>query len=531
MALDDKYLVPNSCLTAAGGALEFDRALQVVMQDMLAVVVDAECKVDIYISENHESNIQVQNHLEKFRMMDILIDDVNQIKLCDMKTIKTFYNQSASVYSDEESSHVQRNIVTLIQTAASRKVSDIHININAANTVIQFRKFKRLHHYKEDLRNNGYDLLQTMYNFMTDVADPMFKSTEPQDAVINNPAFLTKSLNGVRVNIVPTTEGWKACLRLLYQTTRGDVNSLEQLGYNQRLLNDIRKVTAKSSGILVISGPTNSGKSTTLKVLLEEVAKKNGCQEDGTGCEINIMTVEDPSEYKILGAVQLAVTGGETDEERNLQYHSYLKSLLRQDPDVLMIGEIRDIISAKAAIKNAMSGHLCFTTIHTNDAFTIIDRLIEIGVDPANVLNSGIVSGLLAQRLVPLLCTHCSITLESAISEYNPARLERLRDIFDNDLSGIRIRNPGGCLHCEGLGISGVTVVAEMIPTDKKFMKLRQQGKMDEAYLYWRKELHGQTLMEHGLEKIKAGSCDPKDVEAELEELFIENLQQLEAIA
>ncbi len=531
MAIQEKDLTPSTCLTAPGQVLEFEKNLQLSMQDMLAVMTDPESNIDVYISDNHRNNIQVITHLEKYRMMNILEEDVKQIKYCDIKTIQSFYSQKTSVYSNEETSHIQRDIISLIQTAASRKISDIHITINAANTVVQFRKFKRLHHYREDLRNFGYDLIQTLYNYMTDVADPMFKSTEAQDAVINNPAYLTKNLNGVRVSIVPTTDGWNACLRLLYQTTRGEVNSLEQLGYNRTHLETIRKIKAKSSGILIISGPTGSGKSTTLKVTLEEIAKDNGCNDDGTSCEINIMTVEDPSEYKILGAKQLAVSGVETDEERMDQYHRYLKALLRQDPDVIMIGEIRDIISGKAAIKSAMSGHFCLTTIHTNDALGILDRLIEMGLESANVLNTGVITGLVAQRLVPVLCQSCAIPLEEIIDDYNPARLERLRNTYQDDFKGIKIKNPEGCSHCENLGITGVTVLAEIVKTDRTLMRLYKDGKTDEAYFYWRNELDGITLMEHGLEKIKAGICDPKDVESELDELFVENLQKTGAVA
>lgn len=523
--LNERDLEPNICLTMVGKKLGFEKNIQSQMQEMLAVVTDSECKINIYVSETHKNNSQVITHLEKYKMMYILENETEQLKYVDIKAIQSIYSLKSSVYSSDDTSHIERSIINLIQTAASRKVSDIHITVGAANTVIQFRKFKRLHHYKEELRNVGYELIQTMYNTMTDVADPMFKSTEPQDAVINNPAYLTKNLNGVRVSVVPTTEGWNTVLRLLYQTTKGEVNSLEQLGYSESQLNTIRKIKAKSSGILIISGPTGSGKSTTLKVVLEEIARENGCQDDGTGSEINIMTVEDPSEYKILGAKQLAVSGAETDEERLEQYHKFLKSLLRQDPDVLMIGEIRDVISGKASIKSAMSGHFCLTTIHTNDALGILDRLIEIGLEPANVLNSGVITGLVAQRLVPILCQYCALSLEEVKDNYNPARLERLNNIYSDDLMGIKIRSLEGCSYCENLGITGVTVLAEIVPTDRKLMKLYKDGKTDEAYYYWRNNLNGKTLIEHGIEKIKQGICDPKDVEAELDELFIENLE------
>ncbi len=513
-------LTPNTCITAHKQKYAFGKGFNEVMQDMLALVTDGNCKVEAYVSDVHRYNLQVLSHLQRYKLSGIIDED--SIHYVDIKTIQDLYFSSDESSARAEVSHIERDIIKLINVAATKKVSDIHINIGLNNTIIQFRKYKTLQHYKEELRNIGYELIQTMYNTMTDVADPMFKTTEPQDAVINNPAYIPRNLNGVRVSITPTTVGWKAVLRLLYQSTRGTINSLEQLGYNNEQLEIIRKIKARSTGIMIVSGPTGSGKSTTLKVLLEEIARENNCKDDGTGCEINIMTVEDPSEYKILGAYQLAVAGAETDEERLLQYHKFLKALLRQDPDVIMIGEIRDVISGKAAIKSAMSGHLCLTTVHANDAIAVLDRLIEIGVERDNVLNSGIVTGLVAQRLVPRLCDHCSKPLNENIENYSIARVERLQNVFDDDLSGIKIRNIDGCEHCEYLGITGVTVLAEVIKTDKKFMRLYRENKVDDAYDYWRQEMNGKTLMQHGLEKIKLGLCDPADVEAELDEIFKE---------
>ena len=511
-------LQPNICLTGVNQKYAFAKNLNATMQEMLALVTNDDSEVDAYVSDAHRNNLQVISHLHMYKLAGLITDE--SIKYVDIKTIQEIYDSGGQKSAQSNISHLEREIIKLINDAATKKVSDIHINVGTNNTIIQFRKYKMLHHYKEELRNTGYELIQTMYNTMTDVADPMFKTTEPQDAVIHNPTYIPRSLNGVRVSITPTTVGWKAVLRLLYQSTRETVNSLEQLGYNKEQLELIRKIKSRSTGIIIVSGPTGSGKSTTLKVMLEEIAKDNNCKDDGTGCEINIMTVEDPSEYKILGAYQLAVSGAENEEERLTQYHKFLKALLRQDPDVIMIGEIRDVISGKAAIKSAMSGHLCLTTIHANDAIAVLDRLIEIGVEKDNVLNSGIVTGLIAQRLVPALCRYCALPLERNLHGYNVARVERLQLIFDNDLSGIKIRNQNGCKKCNELGIIGVTVIAEIVKTDKVFMRTYREKGMDDAYDYWRNSMDGKTLMENGIEKIKLGICDPADIESELDELF-----------
>ncbi len=162
--LNERDLEPNICLTMVGKKLGFEKNIQSQMQEMLAVVTDSECKINIYVSETHKNNSQVITHLEKYKMMYILENETEQLKYVDIKAIQSIYSLKSSVYSSDDTSHIERSIINLIQTAASRKVSDIHITVGAANTVIQFRKFKRLHHYKEELRNVGYELIQTMYN-------------------------------------------------------------------------------------------------------------------------------------------------------------------------------------------------------------------------------------------------------------------------------------------------------------------------------------------------------------------------------
>jgi type IV pilus assembly protein PilB len=256
----------------------------------------------------------------------------------------------------------------------------------------------------------------------------------------------------IRVSVLPTQYGEKVVLRLL-SNDAGDV-SLEGLGFSARELLAYRQGIRQPSGILLISGPTGSGKTTTLYATLKELNKATR----------NILTVEDPVEYTLEGINQVQLK-----ESIGLGFPAALRTFLRQDPDVIMVGEIRDVETANMAIRAALTGHLVLSTIHTNSAWGIVSRLIDMGV-PAFLLASTL-NTTVAQRLVKLLCAHCKVEQDIASAVY-PAQFEPYRKLDRHFI-------PGGCDRCHFTGYRGRRAVYEVIPVDSELAREIKDQNMD----------------------------------------------------
>ena len=305
----------------------------------------------------------------------------------------------------------------------------------------------------------------------------------PQDGHISLKTAI-KSVD-VRVSIVPTVTGEKVVMRLLDKGEFGF--SLLTLGFTESDLKIFRKWIRRPYGITIVSGPTGSGKSTTLHAALKEIKD----------IETNIVTVEDPVEYRLDGITQI-----ETKEKINLTFSRSLRSVLRQDPDIVLIGEIRDEETADIAIKFSLTGHLVFTTLHANDAASTITRMLDIGIAPYLVASS--LNLVMAQRLVRKICPHC-------ISDYKPTESE-LRDagITTDEATDIEFKIGRGCVHCDNTGYSGRTGIFEMLEVTAKIRKLIFEGQnqdviRDEAIKNGMISLHKSAMlkMKHGVTTIR----------------------------
>lgn len=250
-----------------------------------------------------------------------------------------------------------------------------------------------------------------------------------------------------RVSTVPALHGERIVLRIL---DKGNVVlGIDQLGMLPSMLDDFRKLISLSEGIVLVTGPTGSGKTTTLYSALWEIYNE----------EINIMTIEDPVEYKLRGIAQIAV-----HPKIGLNFAAGLRHILRQDPDVVMIGEIRDTETAEIAIQAALTGHLVFSTLHTNDAASAIPRLIDMGIEP--YLLSSTIVGVAAQRLIRCVCPNCR-------ERYAPpeTELEELGLTLDQLNGGVLYRGRG-CAHCYGSGYKGRHGIYELLTVDSTLQSL-----------------------------------------------------------
>jgi type IV pilus assembly protein PilB len=291
----------------------------------------------------------------------------------------------------------------------------------------------------------------------------------------------------IRVSILPTVRGEKVVLRLLDK--KGFAFTLPSLGFEAEMLDIFRKWITKPYGMIIVSGPTGSGKSTTLHAALKEVQRE----------EDNIVTVEDPVEYQIDRISQVA-----TKDDIGLTFGSSLRTILRQDPDKILIGEIRDQETSDIAIKFALTGHLVFTTLHANDAPSTITRLLDIGV-PRYLVGSTL-NLVMAQRLLRTLCSACK-------EEYNPTDEELATIGLDRArIQGKQIYRPKGCVRCRKTGYYGRTGLFELLEVKLPIRQLIFEGKNQDDVRFAAKDAGMVTLRDAGVLKVLSGLTSIEEV-------------------
>ena len=392
----------------------------------------------------------------------------------------------------------------LLVKGCQERASDIHIRVKKNCTEIFFRVHNDLMRFGGHTREYGERLLATIYGAMTSVSDNSYKPTERQDAAIADRDKLPPELYGVRIATAPTADGVLMVLRLLYNDA-GENIDVRPLGFSQKHAAMIQRLKETPIGMNIISGPTGSGKSTSLqRILSGEIVEAEG--------KLHVLTVEDPVEYPIDGAVQTAVTNAPTEEERSRLFSAAISNAMRLDPDTIMIGEIRDRASGQNALRAAMTGHQVWTTVHANSAMAIVDRLVDLGLPLSLVADHGVVTGLISQRLVKVLCPCCKRFLHQHQQVLPPAVLQRVLQATGDAFGQVCILGEG-CDKCRAQGTIGRTVIAEIILPDAHFFDLIRAGEKTRAQQYWQTELSGISIHEHAIEKICDGMIDPRMAE------------------
>ncbi|MDH4202938.1 MAG: ATPase, T2SS/T4P/T4SS family [Phycisphaerae bacterium] len=289
----------------------------------------------------------------------------------------------------------------------------------------------------------------------------------------------------IRVSTVPTIFGEAITMRILDRSAA--LIGLDELGMNRHMLSSFRQSLNKSHGLVLVTGPTGSGKTTTLYAALNSIYTPS----------VKIITIEDPVEYQLNGIIQIPV-----NPRRGLTFARGLRHILRQDPDIVMVGEIRDKETADIAIRAALTGHLVFSTLHTNDAAGAITRLIDMGIEPFLLASS--IEGVLAQRLVRRVCSYCRV--KRACDERILANLNNSVKI-DPD----KIYYGKGCTECNGTGMRGRVGIFELLRVTESIRKLIGKNPSSEEIVVAAPEDH--VDMRHdGIEKILAGVTTPEEV-------------------
>lgn len=374
----------------------------------------------------------------------------------------------------------------LIREAVNLGASDIHIEPQEKKLVVRYRVDGVLRIFRE-FPINIKDAVVARFKIMANL--DISERRKPQDGRIR--AKIGNKKVDLRVSTVPVVYGEKIVMRIQEAEKYLSVK-LENLGFEPDDLEKFRKAIQTPWGMILVTGPTGSGKTTTLYAALME----------RNSPDVNIMTAEDPVEVSIPGLNQVQV-----NERIGLTFASVLRAFLRQDPDIILIGEIRDTETAEIGIKAALTGHLVFSTLHTNDAPSSITRLVDMGVEPFLVGSSLIL--VVAQRLVRKLCPKCKLVDDTPKEAL--VRLGVLKSL-DEDITIYRA-NPEGCDECKETGYKGRTAVHEILEVDEKMRKLIVKGATAEDIRDLAKRKGMRTLYEAGMLKVRRGITDIAEVE------------------
>lgn len=387
---------------------------------------------------------------------------------------------SIDILASEEDSPIVSLVNSILLKANTLGASDIHFEPYEDATVVRFRMDGILHEYLK-IPPQTYQSVVSRIKVIANLN--IAEKRVPQDGRIGI-RIGSKEVD-VRVSIVPTVFGERVVLRLLDKS--GFNLTLEDLGLSDTALNTFKRILKKPYGIVLVTGPTGAGKSTTLYASLHFIKDPRK----------NIITIEDPVEYQIKGISQIQV-----NQKVGLTFAAGLRSVLRQDPDIIMVGEIRDSETADIAIHAALTGHLVLSTLHTNDAVSSIPRLIDMGMEAFLVANS--LEGVVAQRLVRKICPHCKVS-------YKPTELEIIELRLDPSRDYIFYRGEG-CQHCLGSGYKGRIGIFEVFEVDQTIKSMIAKHSDTAQIMEYLKTKGFKTMFEDGVEKVLRGITTPSEV-------------------
>ena len=373
---------------------------------------------------------------------------------------------------------------TIISYANEKKASDIHLEPTKTHSLVRFRIDGVLHDIVKlpvELHPRLVTRIKVMSKLRTD------EHQAAQDGKLQlKPIDFTQSELDIRVSIVPSTEGEKIVMRLLSERSRR--MSLEDLGFSTQALKIIENAYHEPHGMILSTGPTGSGKTTTMYSILKLLNKR----------EVNISTIEDPVEYEINGVTQIQV-----NPKTELTFAKGLRSIVRQDPDIILVGEIRDNETADIAINAAMTGHLVLSTLHTNDAATTIPRLIDMEVEPFLIAST--INIIIAQRLVRKIHLQCRVSEVIKRSQVEKTFDSETLDKIFGDQQSIRTYRGEGCNICNQTGYEGRIGIYEVLQVTDEIKAAIITKKPAEEINQLALKAGMQSMFSDGLEKVKAG--------------------------
>ena len=376
-----------------------------------------------------------------------------------------------------EEAPVVKLVDLIIRQAIGERASDIHIEPFKDRISLRYRIDGKLYEIPPPARHLHLPLVSRVKILAKlDIAEKRL----PQDGAIL--VRIDERPIDIRVSIIPTIYGEKAVLRIL---DRGGVSlNLNSMGFDAKQLEQVRKAIFSPYGLVLITGPTGSGKSTSLYAFLNEIKSPTK----------NIVTVEDPVEYKMDGINQVQIK-----PEIGLTFAAALRSFLRQDPDIMLVGEVRDLETAQICMRSALTGHLVLSTLHTNDAPSAVSRLMDIGIEPYMLAPS--LLAIIAQRLVRKLCPDCKVAYEPTSAQLKGAAIK-----------AELIYGAKGCAKCNNSGYKGRTCIVEVLPITLEIQDLINQRVSFQKIREVARAAGMQTLYESGIKKVESGITSLEEV-------------------
>jgi type IV pilus assembly protein PilB len=438
----------------------------------IEAVIAPEARVAEALRRHRGGELLLEQASESLRLQLVAEDDLEALDLQSLPA----------------ESPIVRLVDSLVIGAVERRASDIHIETKDHEVLAKYRIDGVLYPAIEPLDKRHHDTILSRIKVMSEL--DIAEKRVPQDGRFR--LRIRGRTIDFRVSIMPSIHGEDAVIRVLDKESLNTAFRnlrLDVLGFSESDLRKLRKYITEPYGMIVVTGPTGSGKTTTLYAALSEIATP----------EDKIITIEDPVEYQIPLITQVPV-----NEKKGLTFARGLRSILRHDPDKIMVGEVRDAETAQIAVQSALTGHLVFTTVHANNVFDVIGRFIHMGVEPYNFVSA--LNCVMAQRLVRLLCEACK--------QQTPAAQSLLRESgLDPDVYGEQVfYEASGCAECGGTGFRGRTAIAELLDMSDRIRQMILERRPAAEIKQSAREEGMTFLRDAALERVFAGATTLREI-------------------
>jgi type IV pilus assembly protein PilB len=434
---------------------------------------------------------QISDRLKKTEQSQRVLEEVTEGFTLDVVGDEENPEETLSIdklSADSDTAPVIRLVDTTIFNALERRASDIHIETRDQEVAIKYRIDGVLHYAMPPIAKDWHSAIISRIKVMSEL--DIAERRVPQDGRFR--VRYKGRLIDFRVSIMPTVHGEDSVLRVLDKESMSEKFtrlSLEVVGFSEKDVTKFRRYIKEPYGMVLVTGPTGSGKTTTLYASLSEI------QND----EDKIITIEDPVEYQLKGVTQIPV-----NEKKGLTFARGLRSILRHDPDKILVGEIRDQETAIIAINAALTGHLVFTTVHANNVFDVLGRFLNMGVEPYNFVSA--LNCILAQRLVRQICVHCKTPLHATDTELRDSGLD------PDQWRDVTLYEGKGCFECGGTGYRGRTAIHELLDLTEEIRELILERKPTSQIRVAARAQGMSTLRESAVERMREGLTTLKEI-------------------
>ena len=434
---------------------------------------------------------QINDLLKKTEQSQRVLDEATEGLTFDVISVNDQDDESITIEkltAEEDISPIIRLVDTTIFTALERRASDIHLETYDDQLLVKYRIDGVLHPAMAPIAREHHQTILSRIKVMSEL--DIAERRVPQDGRFR--VRYKGRLIDFRVSIMPTVHGENAVLRVLDKESMSEKFkslTLDVVGFGEEDLKRFRRYIREPYGMVLVTGPTGSGKTTTLYAALNEIKSD----------EDKIITIEDPVEYQIRGITQIPV-----NEKKGLTFARGLRSILRHDPDKILVGEIRDQETAQIAINSALTGHLVFTTVHANNVVDVLGRFLNMGVEIYNFVSA--LNCILAQRLVRMICEHCVHTV------YYDDDFLTLSGLDLNEWRGFPFQEGRGCIECGGTGFRGRTAIHELLDLTDPIREMILERKPGSEVRKLAAAEGMQFLRESALDRVRRGLTTLKEI-------------------